>query len=78
MKIFAYMRKSKNTDAQKHDRQELTLREYAKANEFIIDEFIIESISGAINTDKREAYSNLKKVMRRDDVLLLTDVERLG
>ena len=54
------MRKSKNTDAQKHDRQELALREYAKANNFTIDEFVTDSVSGMVNTDKRENYSSLK------------------
>lgn len=77
--IFAYMRKSKNTDAQKHDRQELALIEYARKNNFTIDEFIIESISGSVNTDKREEYSILKrKRLRRGDTLLLTDIDRLG
>jgi len=77
-KIFAYMRKSKNTSAQKHDRQELTLREYAKHNRFVIDEFIDESVSGAINTDKREKYIELKKALRSGDTLILTDIDRLG
>jgi DNA invertase Pin-like site-specific DNA recombinase len=77
-KIFAYMRKSKNTEAQKHDRQELTLKEFAEANNFSIDEFFIESVSGSVNTDKREEYSSLKGKIRRGDVLLLTDVDRLG
>ena len=77
--IFAYMRKSKNTDAQKHDRQELTLKEYAKANNFTIDTFITESVSGAVNTDKREEYTTLKnKTLRAGDTLLLTDIDRLG
>ena len=77
--IYAYMRKSKNTDAQKHDRQELALREYAKANNFTIDEFVTDSVSGTVNTDKRENYSSLKfKTLRSGDTLLLTDVDRLG
>lgn len=77
-KIFAYMRKSKNTDAQKHDRQELALREYAKANGFVIDEFVVEAVSGSVNTDKRDEYSRLKEVIRHGDTLLITDVDRLG
>ena len=77
--IYAYMRKSKNTDAQKHDRQELALKEYAKANNFVIDAFITESVSGSINTDKREEYSTLKnKTLRSGDTLLITDIDRLG
>ena len=79
--IYAYMRKSKNTDAQKHDRQELALREYAKANNFTIDDdkFISDSVSGTVNTDKRENYSTLKnKTLRAGDTLLLTDIDRLG
>ena len=77
--IIAYMRKSKNTEAQKHDRQELTLKEYAKANNFTIDKFVTESVSGAVNTDKREEYATLKnKTLRNGDCLLLTDIDRLG
>ena len=77
-RIYAYMRKSKNTDAQKHDRQELVLREYAKANGFVIDEFVSDSVSGTVNTDKRGNYSDLKKTLRSGDTLLLTDIDRLG
>jgi len=78
-KIFAYMRKSKNTETQKHDRQELALNEYARKNGFVIDEFVTESVSGSINTDKREEYSILKKNrLRHGDVLLLSDIDRLG
>jgi DNA invertase Pin-like site-specific DNA recombinase len=77
-KIFAYMRKSKNTNAQKHDRQELTLKEYAKRNGFIIDEIVDESISGTVNTDKRERYITLKDKLRSGDALILTDIDRLG
>jgi len=79
VKIFAYMRKSKNTDAQKHDRQELALNEYARKNGFAIDEYICEAISGSVNSDKREKYSTLKKnKLRHGDILLLSDVDRLG
>jgi len=77
-KIFAYMRKSKNSDMQKHDRQELALIKYAENNKFTIDEFITESISGSVNTDKRENYIELKSRLRQGDTLLLTDIDRLG
>jgi len=78
-KIFAYVRKSKNTYAQKHDRQELILNEYARNNGFAIDEFVRESASGSISTENRKEYSNFKKnKLRHGDVLLLSDLDRLG
>lgn len=76
--IFGYARISTNKDTQTTERQLLTLKEYAKNNNFKFDEIIEEKISGTIKTEIRQEYSTLKSKLRKDDVLILTDLDRLG
>lgn len=76
--IFGYMRISTTKATQKTDRQLLTLTNYANENKFEFDKIIEEKVSGTINTDKREEYSKLKTIMRKDDILIITDLDRLG
>lgn len=73
------MRISTNKERQKTDRQELTLRQYAKENKFKFDDIVEERISGAIKAGNREIYSILKKnTLRKGDTLIITDLDRLG
>ena len=44
--IFAYTRISTTKKTQKHDRQQLTIQTYADENNFIVNEWISETISG--------------------------------
>ena len=76
--IFSYMRISTQKEKQTTDRQRLTLEQYAKDNEFTFDELIEERISGTIQAEHRPKYLDLKSKLRKDDILIVTDVDRLG
>lgn len=76
--IFAYLRKSTNKESQKHDRQELAIQEYAERNGFEVDKWIAETVSGSVNADNRPLYNDMKKGLRSGDVLIITDIDRLG
>lgn len=78
MKIFGYMRISTNGDKQKTDRQKLALNEYAKENNFTFSDIVEEKISGTVKTDNRQEYSLLKKILRENDILIVSDLDRLG
>lgn len=73
--IFAYARVS-TRDKQTTDRQILALREYAAANSFTIDEIVEEKASG--KSIDRPEYRALCQRMRAGDILLITDIDRLG
>ena len=77
--IFGYMRISTQKEKQTTDRQRITLKQYAAANEFEFDhELIEERISGTIAADKRPQYYELKARLRDGDILIITDIDRLG
>lgn len=76
--IFGYMRISTMKDKQTTDRQELTLKNYAKQHNFEFEDIVKERVSGTVKTDNREKYSALKKNLRPGDILVLTDLDRLG
>lgn len=65
-------------DKQTTERQEITLRQYAKSNGFNFDELISEQVSGTIKSNNRPEYSDLKKRMRSGDILVISDLDRLG
>lgn len=75
--IIGYMRVS-TKDKQTTDRQELTLKEYAKSNRFLFDKLVSEKVSGTVKANNRVEYSRLKENMRSGDILVLTDLDRLG
>lgn len=74
--IYAYCRISTNKQKQKTDRQILTIKEYAKENNFIVDEFVEEVKSG--KDIDRPKYNELKNNMRKGDILIISDIDRLG
>lgn len=76
--IFAYMRISTQKEKQTTDRQRITLEQYAKDNRFIIDEIVEERISGTVKADERKEYKSLKAKLRKGDILIVTDIDRLG
>lgn len=76
--IFGYMRISTQKDKQTTDRQRLTLDQYALENGFTIDEIVEERISGTVKADDRPSYNSLKAKLRKGDILIITDIDRLG
>lgn len=74
--IFAYCRISTNKETQKTDRQRLAILEYAKDNNFTIDE-IVEEIKSGKDLD-RPKYQELKGKLRKGDVIIVSDIDRLG
>lgn len=76
--IFGYMRISTQKEKQTTDRQRITLDQYAKANNFIFDEIVEERISGTIKAESRPQFNILKDKLRENDILIVTDIDRLG
>jgi len=76
--IAAYMRISTNKDVQKHDRQERAIDDYAKSNKFAIQEWYKDTISGKVKTDSRPGYQYMKSKLKAGDVLIVSDIDRLG
>ena len=72
------MRISTNKKTQKVDRQKQTIIEYSIANDFKIDEFVSDIITGGTKADNRPNYHNMKKQLRKGDALIISDVDRLG
>lgn len=77
-KIVSYMRISTNKKTQKVDRQKQTIIEYSISNDFRIDEFVSDVITGGTKADNRPNYHDMKKHLRKGDVLIISDVDRLG
>lgn len=76
--IFGYVRISTNKEKQKTDRQLLTLKKYSEDSNFTFDKIFEERISGSIKAANRPQYDDLKKQLRKDDIVVLTDIDRLG
>lgn len=73
------MRISTNKESQKTDRQKLTLERYAKDNNFKFDGIVEERVSGTVKAENRAVYKDLKnKTLRKGDILIITDLDRLG
>jgi DNA invertase Pin-like site-specific DNA recombinase len=76
--IFGYMRISTQKEKQTTDRQRITLEQYATDNKFKFDEIVEERISGTISAEKRPQFNELKGKLRENDILIITDIDRLG
>lgn len=76
--IFAYTRISTTKKTQKHDRQQITIQSYAAENNFTVDEWVNETISGAIVAENRPLYKNLFNHLSSGDILIITDIDRIG
>lgn len=76
--IFGYMRISTQKIKQTTDRQRITLEQYAKDNEFTYDAIVEERVSGTVRADHRAVYNELKGKIRTNDILIITDIDRLG
>lgn len=75
MKIYAYIRVS--TEMQTYDNQEHEIRRYCLRHNLKVTEWISESVSGMVPVEKRRLGKVLKK-MARGDVLIATELSRLG
>ena len=76
--IYGYVRISTNKESQKTDRQKLTLERYAADNNFKYDAIIEERISGTVKAENRPLYRDLKTRLREGDILVVSDLDRLG
>ena len=76
MNIYAYVRVS--TDKQVLDNQKFVIEEFCKYNKLEIHSWIEESISGTKDYQKRLLGKALIKKIHKDDVLLCTELSRLG
>lgn len=59
-KIFAYMRISTNHKTQKVDRQQQTIIEYSVNNEFKVDKFFSDIITGGTKAENRPGFLYMK------------------
>lgn len=76
--IFGYMRISTQKEKQTTDRQRITLEQYSKDNNFVFDDIVEERISGTIQAEHRPQFNILKDRLRENDILIVTDIDRLG
>lgn len=77
-KIFGYLRISTNLKKQKTDRQKITLLEYAVVNNFTIDEFFTDIITGGTKAENRDDFLRMKSKLRSGDIIVVTDIDRMG
>lgn len=73
--IYGYIRVS--TDKQTTENQRFEIIEFAKKQEIIIDKWIEETISGTKSLKKRE-LGNLLKHLKAGDILIASELSRLG
>ncbi|WML36943.1 recombinase family protein [Clostridium sp. OS1-26] len=78
MMIAAYTRISTNKETQKHDRQEKALADYARKHGFEISMWCKDTITGKTSAESRPNYQYLKSMLSENDILLLSDLDRLG
>jgi len=73
--IYAYIRVS--TEMQTYSSQEFEIKKYCKDQNFVIDKWITESISGTVAIEKRTLGRTIRK-MGKGDLLICTEISRLG
>ena len=73
--IFAYIRVS--TDAQTGESQRFEIDKFCEEHHWRVDRWVEESVSGTVPFEKRSLGKLIKK-MRRGDLLLCTEISRLG
>lgn len=74
--VYAYIRFS--TDAQDETQQKFALNEYAEQHRLSIDQFEMdEGVSGGVTYKSRKLYGLIKR-MREGDILIVTEISRLG
>lgn len=73
--IYGYIRVS--TDKQTVENQRYEINQFCEKNVLIIDKWIEETISGSKKVEERKLGKLLKK-MRKDDILICSELSRLG
>ena len=73
--VYAYIRVS--TDKQTVENQRFELENFAKEKNFVIDKWVLETVSGTKAAKDRKLGTLLKK-MKKGDTLLITEISRLG
>lgn len=73
--IYGYIRVS--TDKQTVENQRYEVNQFCEKNVLVVDKWIEETISGSKHIQERKLGKLLKK-MRKDDVLICSELSRLG
>ncbi len=73
--VYAYIRVS--TAEQSGSSQRFEISNWAKSGSVSIDKWVIESVSGTVPVEKRRLGRLIRK-MKRDDLLVCTEISRLG
>jgi DNA invertase Pin-like site-specific DNA recombinase len=73
--IYGYIRVS--TDKQTVENQRYEINQFCEKREIVTDRWIEETISGVKDIENRRLGKLLKK-MRKDDILICTELSRLG
>ena len=73
--IYAYIRVS--TETQTFEGQEYEIKNYCSQHGLIVDRWCVEAVSGTCSVEKR-SLGNLLRRMKKGDLLLCTEISRLG
>lgn len=73
--IYGYIRVS--TDKQTLENQEFEIKNFAKQQNLTVEHWIMETISGTKNFEKRKLGKIIKK-LKKDDILICSEISRLG
>lgn len=73
--IYGYIRVS--TDRQTVENQRYEINQFCEKQEIVVDKWIEETISGTKKIEERKLGKLLKK-MKKDDVLICSELSRLG
>ena len=76
--IVGYTRKSTTKESQKYDRQEKAIKDYAEKNNFTVLQWFYDTISGKSKAETRPGYQELKSRLNPGDILIVSDLDRLG
>ena len=72
---YGYIRVS--TDKQTTKNQKFEIKNFSKAKDIIIDEWIEEKISSTKKLDDRQ-FGHLLKRMKKGDILIVSELSRMG
>ena len=72
---YGYIRVS--TDRQTTQNQKFEIKNYSKAHNIIIDEWIEETISATKKLEQRK-FGHLLKKMKKGDILIVSELSRMG
>ncbi len=73
--IYGYIRVS--SDKQTVENQRFEINRFVEQNNMVIDKWVKETISGTKDFEKRR-LGRLLKLLKRDDILLCSEISRLG